>query len=82
VGLTNTILEVEGISNVEATYPSPVLSVGLFWIDSVGEIISTKDMWTLGQVGGSTPSPTWLGHLGQHISEVSHNLARRDPLNA
>jgi len=30
VGLTNTIFEVEGISEVEATYPSPVLSVGHF----------------------------------------------------
>jgi len=30
VGLTNTVLEVEGISEGEATYPSPVLSVGLF----------------------------------------------------
>jgi hypothetical protein len=32
VGLTKTVLEVEGISEEEATYPSPVLSVGLFWI--------------------------------------------------
>jgi hypothetical protein len=30
VGLTNTVFEVEGISEVEATYPSPVLLVGLF----------------------------------------------------
>jgi hypothetical protein len=30
VGLTNTILEVEGISEGGATYPSLVLSVGLF----------------------------------------------------
>jgi hypothetical protein len=29
VGLTNTVLEVEGISEVEATYLSPVLSVGI-----------------------------------------------------
>jgi hypothetical protein len=35
MGLTNTVLDVEGISKLEATYPSPVLSVGLFWIDSV-----------------------------------------------
>lgn len=32
VGLINTVLEVEGISKEEATYSSPVLSVGLFWI--------------------------------------------------
>jgi hypothetical protein len=30
VGLTKTVLEVEWISKVEATYPSPILSVGLF----------------------------------------------------
>jgi hypothetical protein len=30
VGLTNTVFEVEGISKVEATYPSLALSVGLF----------------------------------------------------
>jgi hypothetical protein len=35
VGLTNAVLEVEGISEVEATYLSPVLSVGLFWTDSM-----------------------------------------------
>jgi hypothetical protein len=32
VGLTNTVVEVEGILEGEATYPSSVLSVGLFWI--------------------------------------------------
>jgi hypothetical protein len=30
VGLMNAVLEVEGISEVDATYPSPVLSVELF----------------------------------------------------
>jgi len=35
VGLTKTVLEVEGMSEGRATYPSPVLSVGLFWIDSM-----------------------------------------------
>jgi hypothetical protein len=35
VGLTNTVLEVEGISEVKAIYPSPHLSVGLFLIDSM-----------------------------------------------
>jgi hypothetical protein len=29
-GLTNTVFEVKRISEVEATYPSPVLSAGLF----------------------------------------------------
>jgi hypothetical protein len=29
-GLTNTVLEVEGVSVGGATYPRPVLSVGLF----------------------------------------------------
>jgi hypothetical protein len=35
VDLTKTVLEVEGMSEEEATYPSPVLSVGLFWIDTI-----------------------------------------------
>jgi hypothetical protein len=30
VGLTKTVIEVEGMSEGGATYPSPVLSVGLF----------------------------------------------------
>jgi len=30
VGLTKTVLEVEGMSEGGATYPSPVFSVGLF----------------------------------------------------
>jgi hypothetical protein len=30
VGFTNTIFEVEGASEEGATYPRPVLSVGLF----------------------------------------------------
>jgi hypothetical protein len=32
---TKTIFEVEGASEEEATYWRPVLSVGLFWIDSI-----------------------------------------------
>jgi hypothetical protein len=32
-GLTKTVLEVEGVLEGGATYPRPVLSVGLFWID-------------------------------------------------
>jgi len=35
VGLTKTVMEVEGILEVEATYPSPVLSIGRFWTDSI-----------------------------------------------
>jgi len=34
-GLINTVLEVEGILEEEATYPSLVLSVGFLWIDSI-----------------------------------------------
>jgi hypothetical protein len=33
--LTKTILEVKGVSEGGATYPRLVLSVGLFWIDSM-----------------------------------------------
>jgi hypothetical protein len=35
VSLTKTVLEVEGMLEGGATYPSLVLSVGLFWIDSI-----------------------------------------------
>jgi hypothetical protein len=35
VDLENTALEVEGISEVETTYLSLALSIGLFWIDSI-----------------------------------------------
>jgi hypothetical protein len=35
VGGTNTVFEEEGTSEEEATYPRPVLSCGLFWIDSI-----------------------------------------------
>jgi len=35
VGLTKTVLEVERMSEGGATYLSPVLSVGLFWIDNI-----------------------------------------------
>jgi hypothetical protein len=35
MGFTKTVLEVEGMSEGGATYPSPVLYVGLFWIDSI-----------------------------------------------
>jgi hypothetical protein len=35
VGLTKTVLEVKGMSKGGATYPSPVLCVRLFWIDSL-----------------------------------------------
>jgi hypothetical protein len=33
-GFTNTVFEVEGASEKGATYPRPVLSVGLFWTES------------------------------------------------
>jgi hypothetical protein len=32
-GIAKTVLEVEGISEGGATYPRPVLSIRLFWID-------------------------------------------------
>jgi hypothetical protein len=41
MGLINTVLEVEGISKEEATYSSPILSVGLFWIDNMWISISS-----------------------------------------
>jgi hypothetical protein len=44
VDLTNTVLEVKGISEVEATYLSPVLSVGLFWTDSIWVSFSSVNL--------------------------------------
>jgi hypothetical protein len=35
VGLTKTVLEVEGMLEEGATCPSPVLFVGLFWIYNI-----------------------------------------------
>jgi hypothetical protein len=35
VGLIKIVLEVEDILEEEATYPSPVLFVRLFWIDNI-----------------------------------------------
>jgi hypothetical protein len=35
VGLTKIVLEVDEMLEGGATYPSPVLSIGLFWIDSI-----------------------------------------------
>jgi hypothetical protein len=35
VGFTNTDFKVEGASEEGATYPRLVLSVGLFWMDSI-----------------------------------------------
>jgi len=35
VGFTNTVFEEKGISEEGATYPMPVLSFGLFWIDII-----------------------------------------------
>jgi hypothetical protein len=35
VGFTNTVFEEEGASEEEATYPRPLLSFGIFWMDSI-----------------------------------------------
>jgi hypothetical protein len=35
IGFTNTVFEEKGASEEEATYSRPILSVGLFWIDSI-----------------------------------------------
>jgi hypothetical protein len=35
VGFTNTVFEEKGTSEEGATYPRPVLSFGLFWIDNI-----------------------------------------------
>jgi hypothetical protein len=45
MGLKNTVFEVEGITEVEATYPSLVLSVGLFWTDSLWVSLSSVSLF-------------------------------------
>jgi hypothetical protein len=56
VGLTNTVLEVDGILEEEATYPSLVLSVGLFWIDSMWVSFSSVTLFNCSFVSNSFSS--------------------------
>jgi hypothetical protein len=44
-GSGTVVFEVEGILEVEATYPSPVLSVGLFWTDSIWVSFSSANVY-------------------------------------
>jgi hypothetical protein len=55
VGLTNTVLEVEGISEEEATYLSLVLLVGFFWIDSMWVSFSSVTLSNYSYVSNSGP---------------------------
>jgi hypothetical protein len=56
VGLTKTVLEVEGISEGGATYPSPVLLVGLLWIDSMRVSFSSVTLSNCSYVSSSFSS--------------------------
>jgi hypothetical protein len=60
VGLTKTILEVEGMSERGATYPSPVLSVGLFWIDSIWVSLSSVTLSNCSYVSSSFSSSSCI----------------------
>jgi hypothetical protein len=58
VGFTNIVFEEEGESEEEATYPRPVLLVGLFWIDSIRVSFSlvTLSSWSCVSSGFSSSS--------------------------
>jgi hypothetical protein len=59
VGLINIVFEVEGISEGEATYPSLVLSVGLFWIESVIVSFSSVTLSNCSCVSNNFSSNSW-----------------------
>ncbi len=48
----------------------------------VGEIIDSKTTWSHDKSEVQSIGPTWLGHIGQNISEVSNDLIRGDRLSA
>jgi hypothetical protein len=60
VGLTKTVLKVEGMSEGGATYLSPVLSVGLFWIDSIWVNFSSVTLSNYSCVSSSFSSRTCI----------------------
>jgi hypothetical protein len=59
-GFTNTVFEVEGASEEGATYPRPVLSVGLFWIDSIGVNFSSVTLSNWSCVSSSFSSSSCI----------------------
>jgi len=63
VGLTNTVLEVEG-----ATYPRPVLSVGLFWIDSTWVSFSSVTLSNWSCVSSSFSSSSCILYSNELFS--------------
>jgi hypothetical protein len=60
VGFTNTIFEVEGASEDGATYPRPVLSVGLFWIDNIRVSFSSVTLSSWSCVSSSFSSSSCI----------------------
>jgi hypothetical protein len=60
VGLTKTVLEVEGMLDGGATYLSPVLSVGLFWIESIWVSFSSVTLSNCSCVSSSFSSRSYI----------------------
>jgi hypothetical protein len=56
-GLTEMVLEVDGVSEIEVgTYPSPVLSVGHFWMESMWVSFSSETLSSCNCVSSSLSS--------------------------
>jgi hypothetical protein len=60
MGLTKTVLEVEGMSEGGATYLSLVLSVGLFWIDKICVSFSSVTFFNCSCVSSSFSSSPYI----------------------
>jgi hypothetical protein len=60
VGGTNTVFEEEGTSEEEATYPRPVLSCGLFWMDSIRVSFSSVTLSSWSCVSSSFSSSSCI----------------------
>jgi hypothetical protein len=57
---TNTVFEIEGTSEEGATYPRPILSVELFWIDSIQVSFSSVTLSNWSWVSSSFSSSSWI----------------------
>jgi len=68
VGLTKTILEVEGISEEQATNPSPDLPIGLFWIDIIWVSFSSVTLSNCSCVSNSFSSRSCILSISELLS--------------
>jgi hypothetical protein len=66
VGGTNTVFEEEGTSEEEATYPRPVLSCGLFWMDSIRVNFSSVTLSSWSCVSSSFSSTPQYADYSDH----------------